>query len=114
MGYDSRLYIVRKTDMPIGDGIYNYAETIAIYKMCVFPPFQKLFNEDGQLTHYCPCEGDNYILLDEYGKPLREKSLDEVIDCLEQVIARDDDTAHYKRVAPLLALLKAFQGTQDK
>jgi hypothetical protein len=112
MGYDSRIYVVRKTDVPSDDLGHFYAETMATYEMCVFLPFQKLFNKNGtsKVTNCAICEGNADILTDAYGDPLRERSLDEVIDCLDQIIALDDDTAHYERVDPLLALLKAFQG----
>jgi hypothetical protein len=113
MGYDSRLYIVRKTNVPVGDDIHSYAETMAIYEMCVFPPFQKLFNEKCPVTQHSPCEGDNDILLDKYGEPLRERTLEEVLDCLDQIIVLDDDMAHCARIAPLQALLKALTGIQN-
>jgi hypothetical protein len=113
MGYDSRLYIVRKTNLLGSDGIHSYAETLAVYEMCVFPPFQKLFDENCRLTHHSPCDDDNWIMEDRYGEPLRERSLDEVVDCLDHVVAMDDDMTHYARIAPLLAILKAFRGIQS-
>jgi len=84
-------------------------------KWAFFQPFQKLFNEKCQATRHghSPSEGEDDILLDKYGEPLRERTLEEVIDCLDQITARDDDTAHYARVAPLQALLKALTGIQN-
>jgi hypothetical protein len=118
MGYDSRLYVIRKTDAPIGDdGKFKYAELMAVYEMCVFPPFQKLFDKAScPATKYALCgtpDADIEITEDMYGDLLRERSLDEVIECLDQIIALDDDTAKYARVRPLLALLQEYRKIQN-
>jgi hypothetical protein len=113
MGYESRIYVIRKTDTPAGvDGKFKYAEVMAFYDMCKFPPFQKLFNSDCPATNYAFYEGDAEITEDEYGDPLRERSIEEVLECFDQIIALDDDTAHYARVKPLLAMLKEFKEIQ--
>jgi hypothetical protein len=113
MGYDSRIYVVRKTDVLL-EGKYKYGETMAVYEMGVFPPFQDLF-AGGKLpaTEYAPCEGDSDVYEDAYGHPLTEAGIDEVLECLDRVIALDDDTAHYARVAPLKALLEEFRKIQN-
>jgi hypothetical protein len=114
MGYDSRLYIIRKTDTPIGeDSKFKYAETMATYEMGVFPPFQMLFDKGCPETKYCPCIGDKEIFKDMYGDPLRELSLVDVIDCLDQVIVLGDDTSRYARVRPLLVLLQEFHNIEN-
>jgi hypothetical protein len=114
MGYDSRLYIIRKTDLPIGeDGKFMYAETMAVYEMCVFPPFQTLFGKACLETKHCLCIDDEEIVEDVYGEPLRERSLADVIDCLDRVIAQNDDTSRYERIRPLLALLQGFRDIEN-
>jgi hypothetical protein len=112
MGYDSRLYVIRKTDVPATeDGKFKYAETMAIYEMGVFPPFQMLFNDGDYcpVTEYAPCNGDSIIIKDMYDEPLREASLDDVIECLDQAIVLEEGAAQYARVKPLLALLNGFK-----
>jgi len=42
MGYDSRIYVVRKTDVPTYEGIHKYAETMAMYEMGVFPAIPEI------------------------------------------------------------------------
>jgi hypothetical protein len=118
MGYDSRLYVIRKTDAPIGeDGKFKYAELMAVYEMGVFPPFQKLFDKTScPATKYALCgasDSDIEITEDMYGDLLRERSLDEVIECLDQIIVLDDAMAKYVRVRPLLALLQECRKIQN-
>jgi hypothetical protein len=118
MGYDSTIYVIRKTDvrdleLSRDNRPLCYAETMAIYKMCVFPPFQMLFNKDCPVTDYYPVEGDNNIIEDKYGEPLRERSLAEVIDCLDQYIVLNQDDEIYARVKPLMALLQEYEKIQN-
>jgi hypothetical protein len=112
MGYDSRVYIIRKTDVPSGKEGFKYAETMAIYEMGVFPLFQTLFGKGCPETEYCPCIGDEEIVEDMYGDPLRERSLIDVINRLDHVIVSGEDGA-YKRIRPLLALLQEFRNIED-
>jgi hypothetical protein len=114
MGYESRIYVIRKTDVPAGkNGEFKYAETMAVYEMGVFPPFQQMFDASCPATKHCPCVGDDYIIEDMYGDPLREGSLDDVIDCLDQFIVLSDSLTGYERVKPLLALLQAYREIQN-
>jgi hypothetical protein len=115
MGYDSRLYIIRKTDAPIvEDGDFNYAETMAVYEMGVFPPFLRLFGENNcPTTKYAPCDGDLVITEDRYGDPLRERSLDDAIEFLEQFVVLNEGSANYARVRPLLASLQEYRKIQN-
>jgi len=112
MGYDSRLYLIRKTDS-VENEEFKYAEKMVIYEMCVFPPFQILFNESCPKTEYAIYEDDGETLIteDKYGKPLRERKLIDVINCLERQIEVNNDS--YKRIKPLLALLKEYNAVQD-
>jgi hypothetical protein len=111
MGYESRLYVIRKTDVRV-DGKYKYAETLVEYEMGVFPPFQKLFNDGKRAsTEYAPCRGDDYIVEDMYGDSLSEASIDEVLDFLDQLIVLEG--VHYERVDPLRALLGEYNKIQN-
>jgi len=116
MGYDSRLYIIRKgkeDHFAALNDKYKYAEKMVIYEMCVFPPFQSLFNESCPITEYAPYadDGETVITKDMYGEPLRERTLNEVIDCLERHIELNNDS--YARIKPLLALLKEYSAVQN-
>ena len=117
MGYDSRLFIIRKTDFPVDiENKFKYAETMAVYEMGVFYPFQMLFNENCPITEHAPFApggGDREVIKDCYGDPLRERTLTEVIDCLDQYIAAHKDGELYARVKPLRALLQEFEKIQN-
>jgi hypothetical protein len=110
MGYESKLFIIRKTEVPVETVGFKYAEIMAIYEMGKFPPFQKIFDEsDCPKTKYCPVFGDCEIVKDMYGDPLRERSLDEVIDYLDQIIVLNNDYSNYDRIRPLIALLQEYR-----
>ena len=114
MGYDSRIYIIRKSDQPKVEG-YGYAEIMAVYEMRVFPPFQDFFDEypATKFAFYSQCDCETLVLEDQYGESLREASIEDVLDCLEQALAVGSDTANYPRIAPLKAMLEEFEKIQD-
>jgi hypothetical protein len=113
MGYCSKIYVIHKMDIPAGNG-FKWAHAIAEFDICKFPPFQRLFDKDNcPATQYAPCVGDTDITRDAYGEPLRERSLEDVIECLEDAITADSDVAEYALVKPLLAMLQEFQKIQD-
>jgi hypothetical protein len=106
--------LICKTDVSIEkDGKLKYAETMLVYEMGVFPLFDKLFNETCPITNYAPYDGDTVITEDKYGDPLRERSLDEMIDFLDWYITMNDDSNIYVRVRPLIALLNEYQKIQN-
>ena len=116
MGYESKLYVIRKGGgFPAGlQEKYKYAETLAVYNMCKFPPFVKLFNEDCPPTEYgvyADGNGDDLITEDKYGDFLRERSIREVIEFLEEHLRNTND--NYPRIRPLLAMLKEFENIQN-
>jgi hypothetical protein len=118
MGYESRIIVIHKLADYLGfnDDEPRYAETMAIYNMCKFPPFQSIFNSDCPATKYAPYgqeDGDFMIIEDKYGDPLRERTLKEVIDCLDEYIALNPDGKIYPRVKPLKAMLEEFVKIQN-
>jgi hypothetical protein len=116
MGYESKLFIIRKTNLPVETprGELKFAEIMAIYEMGKFPPFQKIFDKsDCPVAEYCPIIRDDEIFEDLYGDPLRERSLDEVIDCLDQFVALNDDLLGCARARPLLAMLQEYRKIQN-
>lgn len=106
MGYDSKIYVVSKSTAPLYNGQgKNFAQIIATYDICVFPPFQRMFTQPTDCYIYAD-DGNTQILTDKYGQPLTEARIDEVVSCLENL--SNEDKA-YRRVPPLLAMLKAFR-----
>jgi len=71
---------------------------------CKFDTLANIFKKPTDCFIYAD-DGDTIILEDRYGKPLKEASVQEVVNCLENLPKKDAD---YRRVKPLLALMKAF------
>lgn len=109
MGYESRLFVVRKSGMSFDDE-HEWAENIATFNMCKI---------DGDLlSHICEnpvtsCRFSNgfgeEISEDAYGTPLREIPLNKMIEYLEEAVARSD----YRRYPPILAMLKSFDNEKN-
>ena len=103
MGYESRIYIVSKTSIT-DDNNKRWAEVIAMFNMSKMPSI-------AGFTRFTDCyiygsDGNTKLLEDEYGAPLTEASVTDVIAVLEKDIANGED---YRRIFPLLATLKALE-----
>jgi hypothetical protein len=105
MGYESRLYIVSKSNLLSEDGYFG--EVIASFDLCVASnSFISRVNPDNpnKVTD-CYIYGDSEMITkDKYGKPLAEFSLKEMIEIIEDAMQEDN----YRRYAPCLAMLRAF------
>jgi hypothetical protein len=117
MGYESKLFIVdKKHNCYRKDDGKVWGELIASYDMCVFPPFNDVFVQPTNCYIYLDNGGnkensEQEVKEDKYGKPLTEASLKDVISCLENL---NEEDRKYRRVAPLLALLRSFQQELDE
>ena len=107
MGYESRIYIVRKTSSKDDDLGKNWAEKIAVFNMSKYPRLADLMRRKPATDCYIYADdGDTHIIEDCYGEPLTEASCSDVISVLEKDVANGED---YRRIFPLLATLKAFE-----
>jgi hypothetical protein len=104
MGYESRIYVVEKKGRLI-DEKKGYAQVIAMYDMCGFNGFGKVFEKETDCFIYSD-DGNTRILKDCYGDSLKEASISDVIAHLEEHKATKE---YYRRVNPLLNLLKGFE-----
>lgn len=106
MGYESRIYVVDKSNYIEPDG-KRWAEVVATFEMCKYPPLADYLRECKETDCYIFAEdGNTQIEVDEYDKPLTESELGPVIEILEKDQAEGE---YYRRVAPLVTMLKAFQ-----
>lgn len=115
MGYNSRLYIVSKSSgFPhlIGDKELQYAEVIATCEACKFPELRNAFTQPTDCFIY-DTDGNTRIIEDDYGKPLTELPIVEVMKVLNEqcAIAERDGTILYRRIKPLLYMLSGFNST---
>lgn len=108
MGYESRLYIANKRRVPDDTGM-QWAETITRYDLSKYPVIANFFAKQPQATCFVYADdGNTKVLEDRYGKPLTEAKPQEVIELLEQAV---NDGDKYRRIPPLLAMLKALDPT---
>lgn len=107
MGYESKIYIVRKTTMKGYEETADkfYAEKIAEFNMCKCPCLADSLRDKTNCYIYAD-DGNTPIIEDRYGDPLTETTPAIVIELLEKYIA---DGGDFRRVYPLLACLKAFE-----
>lgn len=103
MGYESRLYIVKKTSID-EDGM-TYAMKIAMFDICSCPCIKNVMTKKTNCYFYSD-DGETKILADKYGEPLTEATPDILIDVLETEI---ENGKTYRRIFPLLAMLKSFE-----
>ena len=104
MGYESKLYIVDKIEEKESER-KRYARVVAIYDICKFGAFDGLFKTETDCYIYAD-DGNTKILKDKYGEPLKEANITDVIKYLEKY---KESQEHYRRVEPLLSLLKGFK-----
>ena len=112
--YESRIYIVevhRERDKNSPDyGKAFYAENVAVFDLCSMGCYtnalQALFK--APIDYKISISEDDTATEDKYGVPLKAGDIGEVIQWLEI----RGMVMNYRRIAPLLALLKGFDRTQ--
>lgn len=104
MGYESKLYIVDKTGVATDKDNKRWAEVIATFDLCrTNIDFSKFSPTDCYFY-----DGDERVVEDCYGDPIKEISISDMIELIENAMARDD----YRRWQPCLGLLKGFTESQ--
>ena len=107
MGYESRIYVVEKSGFFSDDG-KRWAEIISMFNACKFPRLLEVFKKNTDCFIYAD-DGNTRIVEDRYGDKLTEAPLSDVIKFLENEVQRGET---YRRIKPLLALLKGFDMEQ--
>lgn len=106
MGYESKLYVVEKSDHRFPDEEMRYCQVIAIFDLCKFYPLSSVINHYPKTECYFYADdGNTKVLEDMYGDPLREIPIEDVIDILETELDSNND---YRRIYPTLAALKTL------
>lgn len=114
MGYESKLYIVRKYkngfEPEESTGKY-YASVIAKFDMCKFYDMSDVLRHEPETDCYFYADdGNTKVLEDCYGEALTEATVTSVIELLESIVAKGVD---YWRIFPLLSALKVFEEHGD-
>ncbi len=111
MGYESRLYVVEKgiIKRKVEGKEYVWGEKIAMFNLCkVYAVSDKMCNAKDTDCFIYEDDGNTKIVTDCYGNALKEMTIEEAIQILEEVAEKDN----YRRYAPCLALLKGFDESQ--
>ncbi len=108
MGYESKIYIIEKTNCVEENGM-KYARVLAMFDASKFYELADWFSNKPSTKHYIYADdGDTQIIEDRYGDTLKEASVEEVIDRLERIVEAENGI-DYRRIFPLLAALKVFE-----
>lgn len=107
MGYESRLYIVRKSKSQTSpESGLRWAEKIAVFDLSKVPAVsEKMRARKNTDAFIYADDGNTEIVKDDYGEALKEIPLADAIKILEDAAAKDD----YWRYKPCIALLKSMQ-----
>lgn len=105
MEYESRLYIVKEIEA------LNYAEVIARFDCSKIEGggWKELFDKPLECKMYAE-DGDTEIKEDNYGEKLKYTDFPTVISWLEKEV----QTNKFRRLKPLLSLLKGFDLSEWK
>lgn len=116
MGYESRLYIVEKSDYysKVDVGFKKvkkmcFGEVVAMIDLCKVPDIPAAIKSYPDTDTYI-YEGEERIIDDKYGEPLKEIPIKNMIEIVKK--AAENDDSKYRRWKPCLALLKGFSGKQ--
>lgn len=114
MGYDCRIYVVRK----MRNGLIHehnkiWAETIAMFELCKMDydgAYHALLKTATPTNSYIYTDdGNTELLTDCYGEELKEMTLAEVVSAL----MADEATGHYRRLPPVIAFLESLQAANE-
>lgn len=114
MGYESKLYIVNKLPehMVIKDNGMQYCELIAMVDICKYYKWsEKATNYPRTNCYFYAEDGNKQIVEDGYGYPLKEISLDDAIEILDEAFCSGDN---YRRLRPALTLLQSLKDNENQ
>ena len=112
MGYESKIYVVRKEKFSCSDREDGkvFAREIAMVDMsCCYGISDTLRRKPATDCYIYANDGNTQIHEDRYGDPLTEAPICEVIKLVEKAMSKD----YYWRYPILLATLKAFEQYAD-
>ena len=105
MGYESKFYIVNKSDFIADEDGYYYAEKIAMFDLCKVPGlYIKIKDYPKANVYIYSDDGNTEIKNDLYGDELIEIPIPDMIKFLEEEIKESS----YRRYKPFLEMLKGF------
>ena len=117
MGYESRLYVVKKSEIAGRDaeteGKY-WCEVIATINLCKMGgDFRDKLYKYPATDSFFYTENET-VVEDKYGEPLKEIPIRDMVNILERQKAEDivREGVPYRRLEPAISLLKGFDPEQ--
>lgn len=108
MGYESRLYVVEKTDLSgYEHPDHKHAQVVAMFDLSKAGLHSSMFRPTD--CYIYASDGNTEIVDDCYGDPLKELTIPEVITILEKL---QSECPGYRRWQPCISLLKSFDVSQ--
>lgn len=103
MGYESRIYIIEKSNVINEDG--RWGQVLAHFDLGKVYALSDILREKPATDCYVYADdGDTRIVEDRYGKPLTEVSIPEAIEALKTAMEHEE----CRGIPPLIAALKSF------
>ena len=110
MGYESKIFVVRKGGLQ-GDHGKNYAQEIARFDLCkVYGVSNYLRNAPKTDCYIYADDGNTEIIVDRYGEELTECTPEKLIDLIEKDIEKGGE---YWRYNLILATLRELEKLKD-
>lgn len=106
MEYESKLYVVEKSNLTPDKNGKRYANVMAMFDMCKCYKLSDILTKQKETDCYIFADdGNTRIIEDRYNEKLTEASIPFVISTLEKILEGGET---YRRIYPLLNALKAF------
>ena len=114
MAYEHRLYIVRRNECRSATGKTTvFGEVIAEYNCSRMPyNFLDLFSVGKKIDFPLLIDPDHETDTDNYGDHCRMMKPSTIVKYLENLMETEENWRDYRRIPPLLGLLKGFDPAQ--
>ncbi len=110
MGYESRIYIIEKSNVINEDG--RWGRDLARFDLGKVYALSDILRDKPATDCYIYADdGDTRIVEDRYGKPLTEVSIPEAIEALETAKERGEEC---REIPALIAALKVFNYHRER
>ena len=107
MGYESKLYIVKKSKIKDGDG-RRHGSVIAMFDLCkVTEISQKMRKYKATDCYFYASDGNTEVVEDAYGEPLKEIPIQHAISILRHALM--SEPFPFWRYYPCLMLLESLE-----
>lgn len=103
MGYESKIFVVNKSDWMKDNYGHYYGRIIAMVDMSCCLGLSNLFRTPANVYIYAE-NPDEPVCDDRYGEELKCGDIQEIIEWCEAEYNKE----HYRRFSPLIGLLKGF------